>query len=216
MRMTRPTSQSMRTGCPNLILLAKNCYVWLYQLSQKYKRPVNTLGEIPSEELDEIRRRGITGLWLIGIWERSAASRSIKRICGNPEQKHLPTHSGNTGFQKTSEERTPLRNSGTGASRRVSASPVIWFPTLQDWTPGMKEHPEYFLQCSEPPYPGYTFNGPDLSDSSEISLFLEDGYYDRERCLSRVSETGQHKQRKKVHLSWKRRNLHALERYGPA
>ena len=28
---------------------------------------------------------GITGLWLIGLWERSPASQQIKRLCGNPE-----------------------------------------------------------------------------------------------------------------------------------
>ena len=26
-----------------------------------------------------------TGLWLIGIWERSPASQHIKQLCGNPE-----------------------------------------------------------------------------------------------------------------------------------
>ena len=28
---------------------------------------------------------GFTGLWLIGLWERSPASARIKQICGNPE-----------------------------------------------------------------------------------------------------------------------------------
>ncbi len=165
---------------PNLILLAKNCYVWLYQLSQKYKRPVNTLGEIPSEELDEIRRRGITGLWLIGIWERSAASRSIKRICGNPEAEASAYSlreyriSEDLGGEDALEE---FRDRCFQKGIRLASDMVPNHTGLDSrW---MKEHPEYFLQCSEPPYPGYTFNGPDLSDSSEISLFLEDGYYDR-------------------------------------
>ncbi|HRF99232.1 MAG TPA: alpha-amylase family glycosyl hydrolase, partial [Aggregatilineales bacterium] len=28
---------------------------------------------------------GITGLWLIGLWERSIASKTIKNLCGNPD-----------------------------------------------------------------------------------------------------------------------------------
>ncbi len=28
---------------------------------------------------------GFTGLWLIGLWERSDASREIKQRCGNPD-----------------------------------------------------------------------------------------------------------------------------------
>ena len=68
-----------------LILIAKNTFVWLSQLSEKYKFPIERLDQIPDEELDMMSRWGITGLWLIGIWERSAASKTIKRWCGNPE-----------------------------------------------------------------------------------------------------------------------------------
>jgi len=32
-----------------------------------------------------LRKRGFTGIWLIGVWERSAASQRIKQMCGNPE-----------------------------------------------------------------------------------------------------------------------------------
>ena len=70
---------------PNLVLIAKNSYVWLYQLSKKCKRPITRLNEIPDEELDALQRAGITGLWLIGLWERSRASRRIKQMMGNPE-----------------------------------------------------------------------------------------------------------------------------------
>ncbi len=59
---------------PRLVLIAKNSYVWLEQLSQKYKRWIKTLDQIPDEELDILRDRGFTGLWLIGLWERIRAS----------------------------------------------------------------------------------------------------------------------------------------------
>jgi hypothetical protein len=70
---------------PKVVLIAKSVYVWLWQLSRQYGRRIEKLDQIPNEELDLLRRRGFTGLWLIGLWERSPASRTIKRSCGNPE-----------------------------------------------------------------------------------------------------------------------------------
>ena len=70
---------------PRVVLLAKSTYVWLDQLTRGYGRPIYRLDQIPDEELDAIARRGFTGLWLIGLWERSRASQEIKRLRGNPE-----------------------------------------------------------------------------------------------------------------------------------
>ena len=70
---------------PHLVMIAKSTYVWLDQLSKQYKRPVTRLDQIPDEELNRLANFGFTGLWLIGLWERSAASRKIKQINGNPE-----------------------------------------------------------------------------------------------------------------------------------
>jgi hypothetical protein len=74
-----------RDWMPNLVLIAKNSYVWLDQLSRKYKRLITHLDQIPDEELDKLARWGISGLWLIGLWERSPASQRIKQLCGNPD-----------------------------------------------------------------------------------------------------------------------------------
>ena len=70
---------------PKVVLMAKTVLVWLDQLTKKYGRPINRLDEIPDEELDALRDEGFTGLWLIGLWQRSNASKRIKQICGNPE-----------------------------------------------------------------------------------------------------------------------------------
>ena len=59
---------------PSLVLLAKNSYVWLSQLSNKYQTEIRRLDQIPDEELDRLAGQGITGLWLIGLWKRSRAS----------------------------------------------------------------------------------------------------------------------------------------------
>src|SRR4030067_2191530 len=74
-----------RDWMPRLVLIAKNTYVWLEQLSRKYQRWIRTLDEIPEEELDLLATRGFTGLWLIGLWERSRASQRIKQRMGDAE-----------------------------------------------------------------------------------------------------------------------------------
>ena len=68
---------------PNVVLIAKSTYVWLEQLSKKYLRHIHRLDQIPDEELRLLAERGITGLWLIGLWERSTASQTIKRLRGH-------------------------------------------------------------------------------------------------------------------------------------
>jgi hypothetical protein len=68
---------------PSTVLIAKSTYVWLAQLSRKYGRHIGRLDEIPDEELELLAHRGLNTLWLIGVWERSRASKTIKQLCGN-------------------------------------------------------------------------------------------------------------------------------------
>ncbi|MGZ3569671.1 MAG: alpha-amylase family glycosyl hydrolase, partial [Thermodesulfobacteriota bacterium] len=70
---------------PKLVLMAKNVYVWLHQLSRKYQRSIYRLDQIPDEELNLLARWGFTGLWLIGVWERSLGSKRIKERMGDPD-----------------------------------------------------------------------------------------------------------------------------------
>ena len=70
---------------PKVILIAKTVLVWLDQLTKEYGYPITRLDQIPDRELDRLRDEGFTGLWLIGLWERSKASKRIKQKCGNPE-----------------------------------------------------------------------------------------------------------------------------------
>ena len=66
---------------PGVVLLAKNVNVWLHQLGLRFGREIRRLDEIPGEVLAEIAERGFTAVWLIGVWERSPASRRLKRLC---------------------------------------------------------------------------------------------------------------------------------------
>ena len=67
---------------PSVVLMAKSTYVWLEQLARRFERPISTLADVPDEELDRLAGLGVTGLWLIGLWQRSRASADIKRRRG--------------------------------------------------------------------------------------------------------------------------------------
>jgi glycosidase len=43
----------------------------------------------------------------------------------------------------------------------------------------VSEHPDWFLQLDHCPYPGYRFDGPDLSRDPRVEIKLEDHYFDR-------------------------------------
>jgi glycosidase len=164
----------------NVVLIAKNTYVWLDQLSKKYSRPISTLDAIPDEELDSLAQWGFTGLWLIGVWERSPASRKIKQMTGNPEA-HSSAYSiygytvANELGSEQEYERLKIRALQRGIRIAVDMVPNH-FGIYSKW---VIEHPDYFLQLAYPAFPKYQFNGPDLSDDKRVGIFIEDGYWNR-------------------------------------
>jgi len=46
-------------------------------------------------------------------------------------------------------------------------------------SPWVVDHPDWFISLDHPPFPAYSFNGPDLSENPNVHLHLEDHYYDR-------------------------------------
>jgi glycosidase len=164
----------------NVVMIAKMVYVWLDQLSKKYGRHIHRLDQIPDEELDLLARWGFTALWLIGLWERSPASAKIKQIGGNPEaissaySLYDYTIAGDLGGEGALEN---LKERCRRRGIRLASDMVPNHTGIYSrWT---VEHPDWFIQLDYPPYPDYSFNGPDLSFSSEVSLHIEDGYWNR-------------------------------------
>jgi glycosidase len=165
---------------PKVVLLAKNVYVWLDQLSKKHGRSITRLDQIPDEELDVLARRGFTGLWLIGLWERSSASQRIKQIMGNPEavasaysvEDYRVAHDlgGEEGYQS-------LRDRAWRRGIRLASDMVPNHMGIDShW---VIEHPERFIALDYSPFPSYTFTGTDLCHDDRVGIYLEDGYYDR-------------------------------------
>jgi len=163
---------------PNVVLLAKNIYVWLDQLSKKYSRPVTRLDEIPDEELDRLAEWNFNALWLIGIWERSRASQTIKQVMGNPEAvasayslfDYEIAHAlgGEASFENLRSRawRRGIRIAGDMVPNHVGI--------FAKW---VIEHPEYFIRAEYSPFPNYSFTGANLSDDPNVEIRIEDGYW---------------------------------------
>jgi glycosidase len=165
---------------PRLVLMAKNVYVWLHQLSRKYHRSIYRLDQIPDEELDLLARWGFTGLWLIGVWERSLASKRIKELLGDPEAvasayslfdyQIASDLGGEEAFQNLKDRawRRGIRMASDMVPNHVGID--------SRW---VIEHPEWFISLDDNPFPAYRFSGPDLSWHGEVGIYLEDHYFDQ-------------------------------------
>ncbi len=161
------------------VLLAKSIYVWLDQLSSRYQRAITTLDDIPDEELACLAHWGFNALWLIGIWERSEASKRIKQLSGNPEAEasayalHAHRIAADLGGESALQDfEQRCHNHGI----RLACDVVPNHTGIDsEW---VRQHPDWFLQTDQPPYPAYRFSGPDLCDAAEISIRIEDGYWD--------------------------------------
>lgn len=161
------------------VMLAKSVYVWLDQLSIRYRRDITTLADIPEEELAALSRQGFNALWLIGIWERSRASRKIKHLCGNPEAEAsaYALHAYRITAELGGEEALAKLQSRCQQHGIRLACDVVPNHTGID-SEWLLQHPDWFIQSPYPPFPAYRFSGPDLSDNEQISIKIEDGYWD--------------------------------------
>ena len=164
---------------PRVVLIAKSTYVWLDQLSRTYGHEIRTLDAIPDEEFDTLAHWGVTGLWLIGLWERSKASERIKRLRGNADAvasayslddyRIAEDLGGETAYAH-------LRDRAWSRGIRLASDMVPNHMGIDShW---VIEHPEWFLSLPEPPYPAYTYTGPDLSPDPRVEIVLEDHYWD--------------------------------------
>jgi glycosidase len=168
-----------RDWMSSAVLLAKSIHVWLSQLSQQYQQEIKTLDQIPEAELDRLANWGFNALWLIGIWERSRASRTIKQLSGNPEAEasayalhnyRVAEDLGGDSALATLEQRCAHRGI------RLACDVVPNHTGIDSEL--VSHHPDWFLQTDSPPYPSYRYDGPDLCTDPQVSIRIEAGYWD--------------------------------------
>jgi glycosidase len=166
---------------PKVVMIAKNIYVWMHQLSTKYGSEIKTLDQIPDEELDQLAEWNFTALWLIGIWERSSASKKIKQLTGNPEAAAsayslydyiIAGELGGEDAFNNLKHRAGIRGIKM-ASDMVPNHTGIY----SKW---VIEKPDYFIRSGIPPYHNYSFTGENLSEDDRVEIRIEDKYYTRE------------------------------------
>ncbi len=166
---------------PRVVMIAKNAFVWLDQLSKKYGYLITTLDRIPDAELDTLNRWHYNALWLIGVWERSPASKKVKQFCGNHDavssayslfDYEIAADLGGYDAYINLRDRCKTRHIRL-ASDMVPNHTGIYSKWIMD-------NPDYFVQSANPPYPGYTFYGPNLSENPDFEIRIEDKYYSRQ------------------------------------
>src|SRR3990172_7202873 len=165
---------------PEIVLIAKSTLVWMDQLSKKYQRAIIRLDQIPDEEIDRLASRGFTGLWLIGVWQRSRASQKVKQVCGNPEAE--PSAYSLFDYEIAWEigGYDALQNLKLRCWRRGIRLACDMVPNHtgidSKW---VREHPDWFISLPYSPFPSYSFNGMNLSDDQRYGIFIEDKYYNQ-------------------------------------
>ncbi len=174
-----PRYSPEREWMADLVLQAKHVLVWLDQLSRDHGRSIRRLDEVPDAELARLAQRGISGLWLVGIWRRSGASKALKRRFGQP---------GAAASAYALDDYVPADELGGEAalgelSRRALSHGIRLGADVVANHMGLDsrwvlEHPERFVSVDRSPFPAYSFDGPDLSPVAAIGLYLADQYRD--------------------------------------
>lgn len=154
-----------------------NTWVWLNELSRKYKKPL-TLATVPSEEWNYLSSFGADAIWMMGVWERSPAGIGISmQNQGNIEdfRRALPDFSAEDNVGSPYCVRNYVVDEHLGGLKGLAAARSMLrergLRLLLDYVPNhvapdhpwVFEHPEYFIRG----------NGDDLT--REPASFLKAG-----------------------------------------
>ncbi len=162
----------------NLVLIAKNTFVWLNQLSDKYNKLINHLDQIPIEELESLRSFGVNGLWLIGIWERSPASKIIKGLYGKKDATASAYSIHNyriTNDLGGEDAYLKLKTKANDTGLKLGCDMVPNHTGID--SPWVIDHPDWFIQAERNPSSGFEYNSPNLSPDPRAEIRIEEGYY---------------------------------------
>lgn len=161
-----------------VVLLSKNINVWLSQLSLNYAAEIRHLDQIPDKEFEKLKKWNINALWLIGIWERSEASRQLKHLTGHMD--------ADASAYSLHEYEIAQSLGGNAAYNDLNRRAALYGIRLAcDFIPNhtgidskwIIENPEYFIQSSYSPFPSYRFTGQNLYSRSDMEIRVEDGYF---------------------------------------
>ena len=112
-----------------------------------------------------------TGLWLIGLWQRSKASEQIKKLCGNPEAVASAYSINPIESQDDlggEDALTNLRDRSWQRGIRMASDMVPNHMGIDsDW---VLHRPDYFLSLDYCPFPSYSFDRPQFSPEPNVEI----------------------------------------------
>ena len=131
--------------------------------------------------MDQLANWGFTSLWLIGLWERSPASKTIKNWCGNSEAEAsayslydyvIATDLGGESAYNN------LKHKAMQRGIRLASDMVPNHTGIDSkW---IREHPDWYVSLPYPPFPSYQYSGHNLSSDSRMGIYIEDKYFTRQ------------------------------------
>ena len=183
------------------IIYEINTWVWLNELSRRYKKSI-TLDSVPASEWDAIADLQVDAVWLMGVWERSPAGIRIARelpvlqeeyrralpgftpedVAGSPYCVHCYVVDEHLGGPKG------LAMARKELAKRGMRLILDFVPNhVAPDHPWMLEHPEYFIQGSADDFaqkPGEFFRAgdtiiacgrdpyfPPWTDTAQLNIF---------------------------------------------
>jgi glycosidase len=150
----------MKTWPKHPVIYEINTWVWLRELGQKYRKPVD-LSTVPKEEWDAIAAHGFDAVWFMGVWERSPAGIEISmRNKGLLEdfRRALPDFSAKDNVGSPYCVRRYVVDEHLGGPKGLAAARSLLrergLRLILDFVPNhvapdhpwVIDHPEYFVQ----------------------------------------------------------------------
>lgn len=168
-----------REWMQSLVLVAKIVPVWLADIRRRYGIEAWRLDQVPAAELEHLRSLGINGIWLVGLWQRSAASARIKSLTGGKNYASAYSVFDYRVADEWGGEEALARFHELCARHgvRLGCDMVPNHTGIDSrW---VREHPEWFMQAEFSPFPNYRFDGENLSHDPATQIHIEQGYYSR-------------------------------------
>ena len=157
---------------PRVVLVAKSTYVWLSSSSAasgarcaaSTRSRTRRSTSLPLRVQRPVADRAVAAQRGVADASSSAAARSTRVASAYALYDYVVA-------DDLGGEAALARPRGAGRPRRASAWPATWCPTTSASTARwVIEHPEWFVQLDHPPYPGYRFDGPDLSSNPAMAV----------------------------------------------
>jgi hypothetical protein len=150
----------MKTWPKHPVIYEINTWVWLVELSRKYRKSVD-LATVPKQEWDAIAAHGFDAVWFMGVWERSPAGIGISmQNAGLIEdfRRALPDFSAADNVGSPYCVRRYVVDKHLGGTEGLAAARSMLrdrgLRLVLDFVPNhvapdhpwVSEHPEYFVQ----------------------------------------------------------------------